>query len=138
MRAGAEVVHSTPRKIIGDEFLDGKDFDAVVFVVRSGYPNARSMVENYHASDHKDRNQDLDLAYSMIPQAIYWILHNLNSFDNFYLITYEALVHEPSSIYYLCEDLGLFTRFNPPKIGNGNDKYYNGEYFRDTTPLENR
>lgn len=137
--AGAEVKHYTPRHRTADKpFLTGEGFDWVVLVIRNSWANAQSMVDNGHAYDNAGREGDLELAYELIPEAIFYTLLYLLDLSKVYVITYESLVHERGALMRMCEHLGLKTNFAHGPIGDGNAKYYGGEYFRDTTPLEER
>lgn len=136
------MVHKTPRWCMGDPHYRGEGFDAVVLVVRSSYPNARSMLANGHAYDNEGRIGDLGLAYRMVPEAIWAILHSLESHENVHVITYEALVNEPEALRMLCRDLGLLETFEHDEIGDANSKHYLPErkdlFFADQRPLEER
>lgn len=133
-RAGADVVHHSPNYRLwnGDEFHRARDFDKVVIIVRNGFANAKSMVDNHHA-DSEDRGR------VMQAQGLLSILSNLWAFSNVYFTTYEALVHEqPDSVYALIDQMELPLLPLNVSIGNGNAKYYGGDYFRDARDLHER
>ncbi len=132
-QAGADVTHSSPKYRIeqGKDLYDGSDFDATVLVIRNGYTNALSMVDNGHESN-------VSMAEWQIADDIYEILESLNSFFNVHVVTYEAIVHEPKAIEVLCKTLGLDHTKITDTIGDGNAKYYGGKFFRDQRELHKR
>ncbi len=133
-QAGAEITHSSPNYKSEQDSTphDMKSFDAVVLIVRNGYCNIKSMIDANHAEDEKE-------AKWMIGNGLKFILttHGLWT-DNFYVTTYESIVHEPESLSKLCRSLGLDPSKITDKVGDGNAKYYGGEHFRDQRELHER
>jgi hypothetical protein len=141
IKAGADVVHDTPRWCIDDQFQDGENYDYVVLVIRTGYCTARSMCDNQHAYDgsDSDNRRDLTLAYRMVPEALWSILHFIKDHTKVRVVTYEALVHETEgALGGLLDDLGLSKDFDFDPICDANAKYYGGKSFHDDRLLEDR
>ncbi len=134
-QAGADVTHSSPKYRIeqGKDLYDGYGFDATVLVIRNGYTNVLSMVDNGHESN-------VSMAEWQIADDIYEILESLSSFFNVHVVTYEAIVHEPKAIEVLCETLGLDHTKITDTIGDGNSKWYreDGIGFSDRRELHER
>lgn len=134
-RAGADVTHHSPMY----SFWDGKrqfkawEYDAVVLVIRDGYCASRSLVENNHiplAGVHTER-KGRQRARVMQAQSLLLILSSLETFEDFYLVTYDDKPLKPERLQYLLDELGLSVDVNISDIGDANEKYYGGEYFRD-------
>ena len=132
-QAGAsEVVHSSPmyRREQDEDPHTGDEFDAVVLVVRHGPCQLRSMVDNGHV-DSESRAR-YETAWDIEDSTAFIQWHKLH------IATYEALVHEPGALRLLCRDLGLNEEFDHDQIGDGNAKWYGGEWFRDDRPAHVR
>lgn len=137
-QAGAEVDHSSPnyRRDQNTFPHTGQEHDAVVIVVRSFYPNVESMLESGHANNFIHGRE---MVASGLLDTLYGLRHSSKMEDgDVYFVTYESLVHEPTSIIVLCEALGLDQTQITYTIGDGNAKYYGGEYFRDQRELHER
>lgn len=132
-QAGAKIVHSSPnyRYYSGEPAHRSEGFDAVVLVMRDGYANVNSMIENGHA-------QAPGAARMMIVRGLLWILSNLREWEKVHVTTYEALTTRPGALAALCRELGLPEEFEHDEIGDGNAKYYGGAFFRDDRELHDR
>ena len=133
-QAGAVVTHSSPNYKSEQDSTphDIGDFDDVVLVVRNGFCNMKSMLDAGHAESEEE-------AAWMIGNGLKFILttHDLWT-DNLHVVTYESLVHEEEALLTLCKTLGLDASKIVDKVGDGNAKYYGGEYFRDQRDLHHR
>ena len=133
-QAGAdEVVHSSPmyRRDRNEPLHRDYQFDAVVIIIRHGPCQRRSMVDNGHVvNDFAARRETLFDLYNAVCAII--------DPAKLHIATYEALVHEPGALRLLCRDLGLNEEFDHDPIGDGNAKWYGGEWFRDDRPAHVR
>lgn len=137
-QAGADVTHNSPNyRREEDSFPHtGENFDAVVIVVRNWLPNVESMIDAGHADSF---SQGREMVINGLSDIIYGLKYSdLYKRGKVYLVTYESIVHEPSSINFLCDELLLDFWKITDTIGNGNAKYYGGDYFRDQRELHER
>lgn len=135
-QAGAEVDHSSPnyRREQNQFPHTMRDYGAVVIVVRNWYTNAKSMIDAGHT--HIGTEHARELMYYGLSDILYGLRYGFH--NKIYFVTYESLVHEPFSLEVLCEELGLDYTKITDTVGDGNAKYYGGEFFRDQRELHER